>query len=123
MHRNYKILTWLAGAAEPALKNALEDLGYKLISCSSATELDQKAAQFHHNIGLVIIDESAGDVRHLCKHIKKNELLNCYILVVAAKHTQLSEDEILDSGADLFVTKPLKTNLLVKRIDALLQRK
>ena len=118
MHRSYRIILWPPATAEAvALKNALEPMGYSCVDCNSEWELKDLIVTHHHNIGLIAIDESVGDIPGHCRTIKGNELLHCYVLILASRNSSLTEHEVLDSGvrsgADVFkaLADPIRLRL------------
>lgn len=78
------------------------------------------------NINLIILDIELGIINgwDLCKILKSNEKSKGIpIIIITAKY--VTTDDIvkgLDMGADDFVTKPFKLNVLIARINAILRR-
>jgi DNA-binding response OmpR family regulator len=79
------------------------------------------------NINLIILDLELGVINgwDVCKILKTNDKTkDIPIIMITAKH--ITTDDIvkgLDIGADDYVTKPFKLNVLVARINAILRRK
>lgn len=76
-----------------------------------------------HRIDLALLDVILPDMdgRELCKHLRKNDFRSPIIMLTSADS---DSDTILglDSGADEYVTKPFRFNVLLARIHANLRR-
>src|SRR5574344_821969 len=78
-------------------------------------------------IDIIILDIELGAFSGIdfCKNLKQNrETKNIPIIMITAKF--INTDDIVDGfnvGADDYVTKPYKKNILIARIHAILRRK
>jgi two-component system, OmpR family, alkaline phosphatase synthesis response regulator PhoP len=116
-----------------ALKNEFEAfrLGQKLIfdtneiiCVKTKTEITKVLTE--RTIGLLIIDMEIedADVVEICKEVRQiKNIQQPYIIVLSQRPEDYVQSLVLDSGADDYMLKPLKTPVVIARIKALLSRK
>jgi two-component system KDP operon response regulator KdpE len=102
------------------VSNAVKDLSGHVLEASTGAEgLDLAAAQRPE---LVVLDLGLPDMPgdRVCRELRKWS--SAPILVLSARHSDREKAELLDAGADDYVTKPFSTLELQARIRALLRR-
>lgn len=95
----------------------LQKLGYKSHLATSAYEALEIMKR--HNIRVVISDLSMDgmDGIELCRQIRKlNQEQSIYIIIITGLETGINFAEVIDAGADDFVTKPLNLQFLSAKI-------
>jgi two-component system, OmpR family, alkaline phosphatase synthesis response regulator PhoP len=107
------------------IKESLSKEGFNVTTARNA-DLAIKAAK-EKKPDLVVLDLELGGISgwEVCKLLKADTTTqDIPIIIITAKHVN-TEDIVkgLDIGADDYVTKPFKLNILVARINAILRRK
>ena len=103
-----------------ALRNALGDVTDRLLEAPTGREgIDLTATE---RPDLVILDLGLPDVRgvDVCREIRAWSRVP--ILVLSARHADAEKVQLLNAGADDYVTKPFNTPEFVARVRALLRR-
>jgi two-component system KDP operon response regulator KdpE len=103
-----------------ALRNALSDVTDRLLEAPTGREgIDLTATE---RPDLVILDLGLPDVRgvDVCREIRAWSRVP--ILVLSARHADAEKVQLLNAGADDYVTKPFSTPEFVARVRALLRR-
>jgi two-component system KDP operon response regulator KdpE len=103
-----------------ALRNALSDVTDRLLEAPTGREgIDLTATE---RPDLVILDLGLPDLRgvDVCREIRAWSRVP--ILVLSARHADAEKVELLNAGADDYVTKPFNTPEFVARVRALLRR-
>jgi len=106
------------------IKYNLEKEGFSVIETDNG-EKGIELAKIHQP-DLIILDVMMPvmDGIETCERIRKiPELASTMICFLTARSEEYSQIAGLDSGADDYITKPIKPKLLVSRISALLRRK
>jgi two-component system KDP operon response regulator KdpE len=103
-----------------AVRNALEGVELRTIEASTAREgIDRTASE---RPDLIVLDlglpDSAGTT--VCREIRKWS--NVPIVVLSARHSDSEKVQLLDAGADDYITKPFSTAELCARVRAQLRR-
>jgi two-component system, OmpR family, KDP operon response regulator KdpE len=100
--------------------NAVKDLTGAVLEASTGGEGIDLAASRHPD--LVVLDLGLPDLsgEQVCREIRKWSTMP--ILVLSARHSDREKAELLDAGADDYVTKPFSTLELQARVRALLRR-
>ena len=100
--------------------NAVRELTGTVLEASTGSEGIDLAASRHPD--LVVLDLGLPDVtgEQVCREIRKWS--SAPILVLSARHSDREKAELLDAGADDYVTKPFSTLELQARVRALLRR-
>ena len=97
--------------------------GYKVFSASDGKEAISIAKK--ENPELIILDVMMPqmDGMEVCRELRKVSLLkNTVIAFLTARNEDYSQITGFDSGADDYITKPIKPNVFVSRVKALLRR-
>ena len=100
--------------------NLVHDLGARTVEASTGNAgIDMAAAE---RPALVVLDLGLPDIPgvQVCREIRKWSAAP--IIVLSAHHSDREKVELLDAGADDYVTKPFSTLELQARIRALLRR-
>src|SRR2546427_2457957 len=103
-----------------ALRNALSDVADRLLEAPTGREgIDITATE---RPDLVILDLGLPDFRgvDVCREIRTWSRVP--ILVLSARHSDAEKVQLLNAGADDYVTKPFSTPEFVARVRALLRR-
>src|SRR5207247_909860 len=103
-----------------ALRNALNEVTDRLLEDATGREgLDITATE---RPDLVILDLGLPDVPgvDVCREIRAWSRVP--ILVLSARHSDAEKVQLLNAGADDYVTKPFSTPEFVARVRALLRR-
>jgi two-component system KDP operon response regulator KdpE len=106
-------------AIRRVVRNAFHDSARVIEAATGAAGIDLAAAE---RPNLVILDLGLPDTTGLmvCREIRGWS--NVPILVLSARHTDSEKVELLDAGADDYLTKPFSTPELLARARALLRR-
>jgi two-component system KDP operon response regulator KdpE len=102
------------------VRNALAAEDTRVLEATSGTEgIDIAAAE---RPDLVILDLGLADIPgvNVCREIRKWS--DVPIIVLSARHADTEKVELLDAGADDYITKPFSTSELRARIRAQLRR-
>jgi two-component system KDP operon response regulator KdpE len=102
------------------VRNALADMAYEVDEAGTAREgLDLAAAK---RPVLIILDLGLPDRDGLdvCRDLRSFTAVP--IIVLSARHTDREKEQLLDAGADDYVTKPFSTLELKARVRAQLRR-
>lgn len=101
------------------VRNAFHESARVLEAATGKEGIDLAAAE---RPGLIILDLGLPDTSGLevCREIRKWSAVP--ILVLSARHSDEEKVELLDAGADDYVTKPFSTTELQARSRALLRR-
>ncbi len=106
------------------LKYTLEKEGYKVIEASSGNEGLEKLNSSRPDI--VILDVMMPDMDgiEVCEQIRRSPNNDDIIIcMLTARNEDYSQIAGLESGADDYVSKPIKPKVFVSKIKALLRRK
>lgn len=91
--------------------------GYDVKSLSDGRMLMETLNNFKPNLILLDVMMPPPDGLTLCKQIKSsNDFNQIPVLLFTAKSTREDINEIMQSGADGFVTKPYDANTLISKI-------
>jgi len=102
------------------VRNALAAEDTRVLEATSGTEgIDTTAAE---RPDLVILDLGLADIpgTNVCREIRKWS--DVPIIVLSARHADTEKVELLDAGADDYITKPFSTSELQARVRAQLRR-
>jgi two-component system KDP operon response regulator KdpE len=102
------------------VRNALDELGYEVAEGTTAAEgIDLTASK---RPALVILDLGLPDRDGLevCRDLRSFTAVP--IIVLSARHSDREKEQLLDAGADDYVTKPFSTLELKARVRAQLRR-
>lgn len=107
------------------LVKTIEDfLKRDYITGSTSSGIDGEYQASTNEYDLVILDLSLSDKdgRVICRNLRKNKV-DIPILILTGEHEMKTKVDLLDCGADDYLTKPFKFAELGARIRALLRRK
>ncbi|MBK8699969.1 MAG: response regulator transcription factor [Saprospiraceae bacterium] len=105
------------------LQYNLEKAGYEVsqaLDGNMAIEMAKK-----HQPHLIVMDVMMPNMDGIeaCEQIRKiPALVNCLICFLTARNESFTQISALDGGGDDFVSKPIKPNVLLSRIRAMLRR-
>lgn len=101
----------------------LEKEGYEVETANNGKEGLEKAVQFLPDLILLDVMMPDMDGVETCIKIRETSMLeNVIIAFLTARGEDYSQIAGFDSGADDYITKPIKPRVLVSRIKALLRR-
>ena len=125
MNRNNLILIGIKNKNEVfEIKEKLVSNGDDLLFETSRNKIFELL--FEHNVDLLILDLQIEDTDaiSLCQEIRQNQNIHQpYIIIVGDRPEDYVHSMVLDSGADDYILKPLKSALVIARIKALMRRK
>jgi two-component system alkaline phosphatase synthesis response regulator PhoP len=101
----------------------LEKEGFEIETANNGKEAIEKARKFIPNLVLLDVMMPEMDGIETCLAIKDIDgLKNTMIAFLTARGEDYSQIAGFDSGADDYITKPIKPRVLISRIKALLRR-
>lgn len=101
----------------------LEKEGFEVETATNGKEAIEKAKKFNPNLVLLDVMMPEMDGIETCLAIKDIEgLRDTMIAFLTARGEDYSQIAGFDSGADDYITKPIKPRVLISRINALLRR-
>lgn len=124
MNADYKIL--LVDDEEDILEFLSYNLKkeeYKVFTASNGREaIDIAGKEFPHLIVLDVMMPGI-DGMEVCREIRKNEKLKSVLIAfLTARNEDYSQISGFESGADDYITKPIKPSVFISRVKALLRR-
>lgn len=102
------------------LKSFLERYGYEVMAPTEFDNIVEFILSEKPNLVLLDINLPIYDGYYICRVLRKES--NIPIIIVTSRNTDMDELMSMNLGADDFVTKPYKTQILLARIVALLKR-
>ena len=103
-----------------AVRNALADVADRISEATTGGEgIDRAAAE---RPDLIVLDLGLPDMSgvNVCREIRRWAVMP--IVVLSARHAEQEKVELLNAGADDYVTKPFSTLELTARVRAQLRR-
>lgn len=102
------------------VRNALETESHRVIEAETMSQALTEAA--HHKPDLVIVDLGLpdGNGRHLVADLRSWSTVP--ILILSARAAEIDKIDVLDAGADDYLTKPFAVGELQARVRAMLRR-
>lgn len=101
----------------------LEKSGYITESAAHGGQALEKARQFHPDLIILDIMMPEKNGMETLSSLRKNpEFSNTLVLFLTALTGDQAEIKGLNEGADDYITKPIKPQLLISRVNALLRR-
>ena len=101
----------------------LEKEGFVVLTAQNGEEAIEKARKERPDLIIMDVMMPEMDGITTCSELRKiPDLSNVLILFLTARSEEYSELAGFESGADDYVTKPIKPKLLISRIKALLKR-
>jgi two-component system alkaline phosphatase synthesis response regulator PhoP len=105
------------------LKYNLEKEGYEVEVANNGSKGVSVARSFVPDLILLDIMMPEQDGVETCRQIREiKELANTFVLFLTARSEEYSEIAAFDSGADDFLTKPIKPRALMSRLNAIFRR-
>lgn len=105
------------------LKYNLEKEGYEVYTASNGEAALEQARRYRPNLVLLDIMMPKMDGVETCRQLRLiKELDGLFIVFLTARSEEYSEVAAFDSGADDYITKPIKPRALLSRISALARR-
>lgn len=105
------------------LKYNLETEGFEVSTASNGVEAIEVAKNKVPDLILLDVMMPEMDGIETCIELRKIEKLsNCYIAFLTARSEDYSQIAGFESGADDYISKPIKPRVLVSRIKAMLRR-
>lgn len=102
----------------------LQDAGYETLSASNGADAVRKAVQFVPDLILLDVMMPEKDGFQTIKEIRnKPQLDHTIVIFLTALSDEKSEIEGLKLGADDYIYKPLKPDLIIQRVRTALRRK
>ncbi|MDG2343373.1 MAG: response regulator transcription factor [Flavobacteriales bacterium] len=106
------------------IKYNLEKEGYIVATASNGVECISTAKSFLPDLILLDVMMPEMDGIETCMQIREDkDLKNTLVALLTARSEDYSQIAGFESGADDYITKPIKPRVLVSRIKALLRRK
>ena len=106
------------------IKYNLEKEGYVVSTANNGVECLSVAKSFYPDLILLDVMMPEMDGIETCMQVREDkELKNTLVALLTARSEDYSQIAGFESGADDYITKPIKPRVLVSRIKALLRRK
>ena len=102
------------------LKIFLNKNGYNAITLTTFDNTIQDILQTNPDLILLDINLPNTDGEYICKEIRKQS--NMPIIIVTSRDNELDELLSINNGADQYITKPYNIQILLAKIERLLQR-
>ena len=102
------------------LKIFLEKHGYEVIVLEKFDNTIEDILASKSNLVLLDINLPYMDGEYICKEIRK--VSNVPIIIVTSRDNELDELLSINNGADQYITKPYNIQILLAKIERLLQR-
>jgi len=97
--------------------------GYKVKTATNGKKAVEIAAKFLPDLILLDIMMPNQDGVETCRQLREiPDLYNTYIVFLTARSEEYSEVAAFDTGADDYITKPIKPRALMSRISAMFRR-
>lgn len=105
------------------LKYNLSKEGYQVKTASDGIKGLEVAKNFLPELIILDIMMPKQDGVETCRQIREvAELANVFVIFLTARSEEYSEVAAFDTGADDYITKPIKPRALISRINALFRR-
>lgn len=102
----------------------LKKEGFRFESASNGKEALEKIPQFKPDLVLLDVMMPVMDGLEACRLMRHMpEMENAYIVFLTARSEEYSEISGFNAGADDYIAKPIKPQLLMSRLKAILRRK
>lgn len=95
--------------------------GYAVETASKKEEVFEWLREFHPSVILLDVLLSGADGREICKEIKSNEETKHIPVMMFSAHPSAG-DNFETYGADDFIQKPINTEILLEKIDLLINK-
>ena len=104
------------------MNTLMKKQGYEVETAFDRSDALSKLEEFTSSVILLDVLLSGADGRELCKEIKDNDDLKSVPVIMVSAHPGASEN-IHSYGADDFISKPINTELLLEKLDKLINEK
>lgn len=102
------------------LKTFLVNNGYEVEIIDDFENTLDEMEKINSDLILLDINLPKTNGQHLCKEYRKK--LNTPIIIITSKNTEMDELISINYGADDFITKPFNLQILLARMERILQR-
>lgn len=100
-----------------------KNAGYEVKSLGEGVGVLEIAQSFKPAVILLDIMMPGQDGVETCRQLRaEDSLADAYIIFLTARAEEYTEIAAFDSGADDYITKPIKPRALLKRLDAIFRR-
>lgn len=123
MKNKIKILNTLDAHTFSLISQMLEEKGYDIFSVSNIRDVKEKSILFAPDV--IILDVTIGDENGIaiCNELRELKVLNDPIIIFYTNHKDdFVQISALNAGADDYIIRPIKDEILLHRIEALLRR-
>ncbi|PVX52052.1 two-component system alkaline phosphatase synthesis response regulator PhoP [Balneicella halophila] len=101
----------------------LKKEGYKVVTAQNGVKAIKEARKFKPHIIVLDVMMPIMDGYETCRQLRQYvELKESIIIFLTAKSEEYSEIEGFESGADDYITKPIKPKSFISRINAFMRR-
>lgn len=104
------------------LAEQLRQEGYLVETAATCSEATERAKTGNFDVFVLDVSLPDGDGRAVCRHLRETGVCSPIILLTAAD-SDSDQVEGLNSGADDYIVKPFRFNLLMARINAHLRNR
>lgn len=103
-----------------SLKKFLEMNSFEVLTSTNFKEIENDIIEANPDILLLDLKLETNYGYNICKKIRKTS--NMGIIVITSENTELAELMSINSGADDYISKPFNSEILLARLNALLNR-
>jgi DNA-binding response OmpR family regulator len=93
--------------------------GYETETAFNKEDALSKLQSFHPAVILLDVLLSGTDGRQLCREIKSDNKLKSIAVIMVSAHPGAAAENINSYGADDFISKPINSEMLLEKIDRL----
>ncbi len=105
------------------LKDSLTELGFNVLTATKKSEVFEFLSKYKVNVLLMNLDLGDSDAIVICQEVRnKKEIIQPFVIIYSDKNEDYIQITSFNSGADDFLTMPIKPVLIAARIKALLRR-
>jgi type II secretory ATPase GspE/PulE/Tfp pilus assembly ATPase PilB-like protein/ActR/RegA family two-component response regulator len=107
------------------LRNVLDRMGFQVVEAVSAVAAKQLIEERSHDFSLVLLDEYMPDMngRELLREVRRSLVTQSLpVIVISASQDPRVEIDLLEAGADDYLTKPVVAERVEARVRAVLRR-
>jgi DNA-binding response OmpR family regulator len=104
------------------LAEQLAQEGFAVVTAHNCAEAEVKAGDGNYDLLILDVGLPDGDGRALCQRLREGGVC-CPILLLTAADSDADQVSGLDAGADDYILKPFRFNLLMARINAHLRNR
>ncbi|OCN04582.1 DNA-binding response regulator [Erysipelotrichaceae bacterium MTC7] len=102
------------------LSTFLKTNGYEVITITDFHEVSKQVVNLHPHLVLLDLNLPGVDGNHVAKEVRKQS--NVPLIIVTSRNTDLDELMSMHMGADDFITKPYNLQILLARMERILNR-